>query len=334
MPSYPLTWLADVLRDAGCVVVEEGDWKHHGRDGSFSPKAIMLHHDASPAGETSHGADVIINGRPGLDGPLSQLWLDYDGRWHVIAAGRANHAGEGGPWGVIAADQGNRDSIGIETDHTTDEKWTDAQRSEGLRGVHALAQKLGITTTAEIDRAITAHKEYAAGRKIDPDPMDMDKARAQLAAYDPAGGLLGMSDVKVFSNPATQKIKGTGDYKTLTIDEDGALSLVTGPKDAYVVTAGIRIEKTTDANSVETGDVCHVRLQSVIDYEGDKATVIDSAYPIVEVPITSGSSFGNVAWTNSIGGDTGGGRRRLRLFILPPEGKVLAVTHVSARVLY
>jgi hypothetical protein len=184
MATYPLTWLAEVLRAAGCKVIEEDGWKTRGRDGSFTPKAIMLHHDASPAGETSNGVDVIRDGRPGLAGPLSQLWLAYDGTWHVVAAGRANHAGEGGPWGVISADDGNGDAIGIETDHTTDEKWTDPQRSEGLRGVHAIAQRLGITTRAEIDRAITAHKEYAPDRKVDPDPMDMDNARAQLAAYD------------------------------------------------------------------------------------------------------------------------------------------------------
>ena len=65
MTTYPLTWLAEVLREAGCTVVEEGDWKHRGRDGSFAPKAVMLHHDASPKGETSNGADVIINYRSG-----------------------------------------------------------------------------------------------------------------------------------------------------------------------------------------------------------------------------------------------------------------------------
>jgi hypothetical protein len=183
MATYPLTWLADVLRAAGCKVIEEDGWKTRGRDGSFTPKAIMLHHDASPKGETSNGVDVIRDGRPGLAGPLSQLWLAYDGTWHVVAAGRANHAGEGGPWGVISKDDGNADAIGIETDHTTDERWSDPQRSEGLRGVHALAQRMGITTRDEIDRAVTAHKEYAPTRKIDPDPMDMDNARAQLAGY-------------------------------------------------------------------------------------------------------------------------------------------------------
>jgi hypothetical protein len=332
MATYPLTWLADVLRAAGCTVVEEGDWKHRGRDGSFDPKAIMMHHDASPAGETSNGVDVIINGRPGLEGPLSQLWLDFDGRWHVVAAGRANHAGEGGPWGVIAHDQGNRDSIGIETDHTTDEKWSDPQRSEGLRGVHALCEHMGIDTAAEIDRAVTAHKEYAAGRKIDPDPMDMDNARHQLATY--TGGLFGMSTLSVFSATHDQTFTGDGTWQTIEVDAEGGLSLVIGPKDPYVVTAGMTIDPSGKSNSIVPGDVVQARLQAVIDYPGSKATVVDASYPVEEITITGGSSFVSLAWTNKIGGETSdGGTKKLRLFILPPEGKSLTVSKVAARVL-
>ena len=82
-----------MLRDAGCKVVEEPGWKTRGRPRPFAPIGIMLHHDASPAGETSNGADVIVNGRPGLEGPLGNLWLAYDGTWHCCAAGSANHAG-------------------------------------------------------------------------------------------------------------------------------------------------------------------------------------------------------------------------------------------------
>lgn len=182
-----LTWLADVLREAGCKVIEEDGWKTRGRpSGAFDPKAVMLHHDASPAGETSNGVDVIRDGRPGLEGPLAQLWLAYDGTWHVVAAGRANHAGEGGPWGVVSQDDGNADCIGIETDHTTDELWTGGQRSEGLKGVAALCVRLGITTREEIDRAVLAHKEYTS-RKVDPDPLNMTTARANLLRYIEGG---------------------------------------------------------------------------------------------------------------------------------------------------
>jgi hypothetical protein len=219
MATYPLTWLADVLRAAGCTVIEHGDWKHHGRDGNFNPNSIMIHHDASPAGETSHGWEVIYYGREGLEGPLSQLWLDFDGVWHIIAAGRANHAGEGGPWGVIPKDAGNTYAIGIETDHTTGEKWQGGQKSEALKGVHALCQKLGINTTAEIDRAFLAHKEWAPDRKIDPDPMNMDDARRQLANYD---GEDGDTPVKTIQKGAADSprtlIKGS--WKDLQFDDD------------------------------------------------------------------------------------------------------------------
>lgn len=335
MATYPLTWLADVLRDAGCTVIEESGWKTRGRDGSFAPKAIMLHHDASPAGETSNGVDVIRDGRPGLAGPLSQLWLAYDGTWHVVAAGRANHAGEGGPWGVVSTDDGNGDAIGIETDHTSNEQWTASQRSEGIKGVAALCRKLGITSKAEIDDAVLAHKEYAPDRKIDPDPLDMDDARANLHEYlTTGGGLLGMSTLRKFINHDDQRFKGDGDWHPLTIDEDGSQSLLTGPQNPYVVTAGVTIGATDADDSIEQGDIVQLRLQSVIDYEGDKATVVDATYPIVEVLVTAGKSCGNLAWTNDLGGDTGGGHRRLRLFILPPEGKTLLVTGVSARALY
>jgi N-acetylmuramoyl-L-alanine amidase len=333
MAVYPLTWLAEVLRTAGCTVVEEDGWKTRGRDGSFSPKAIMLHHDASPPGETSNGVDVIRDGRPGLDGPLSQLWLAYDGTWHVVAAGRANHAGEGGPWGVIAHDQGNRDAIGIETDHTTDEKWTDGQRSEALRGVHALCKHLAITTRDEIDRAVTAHKEYAPTRKGDPDPMNMDNARDQLANYS-GGGLLGMSNLKVCSNPNDQKFTGTGDFKTVEIDAEGGLTLLTGPRDLYVVDAAMTVEGSGASDSITSGDVVKARLQQVIDYPGDKATVVESSYPIHELVIGAGASYFNLSWTNKLSGDTGDGQRKLRLFILPPEGKTLKVTYATARIAY
>jgi len=177
MGWFPLVWMADVLRGAGCEVVEEDGWKTRGRpSGAFSPRGVMLHHDASPAGETSHGADVIINGRPGLEGPLAQLWLDFDGRWHCCAAGRANHAGEGSWHGVT---DGNAKFIGIETDHTTNEEWTADQRTGGITGLVALADHLGVRDNAgELLDWLIAHKEWAPTRKVDPDPLDMDDLRA------------------------------------------------------------------------------------------------------------------------------------------------------------
>jgi hypothetical protein len=171
-----LTDLADVLRGAGLPVYEESGWKTRAVSGNFDPRAIMLHHDASPAGQTSNGSDVIVNGRPGLTGPLSQLWLAYDGTWHICAAGRANHAGDGQAWGVVRAGYGNTDCVGIETDHTTGEKWTADQRSSGGVGVAALMSHYGWAP----ENALTSHKEYAPDRKVDPDPLNMDDARAAV----------------------------------------------------------------------------------------------------------------------------------------------------------
>jgi hypothetical protein len=38
---------------------------------------------------------VVLHGRPGIPGPLANLYVSRDGRVHVLAAGRANHFGPG-----------------------------------------------------------------------------------------------------------------------------------------------------------------------------------------------------------------------------------------------
>lgn len=238
------TWLGEVLRAAGCRVVEEDGWKTRGRPGgSFTPRGVMMHHDASPAGETSNGVDVIRDGRPGLEGPLAQLWLAYDGTWHVVAAGRANHAGEG-QWHAIPRDQGNTFCIGIETDHTTNEQWTAGQRSAALAGVAALCDHLGIRTRSGLQDWFCAHKEYAAGRKPDPDPLDMAYAREQLLAYTGEDA------------PVQRIQKSTGAVRTLVNEEwrdlrfaddgqddgTGTYAICPGPTDWYVTTVQVYAE--------------------------------------------------------------------------------------------
>ncbi|MET0767362.1 MAG: N-acetylmuramoyl-L-alanine amidase [Aeromicrobium sp.] len=178
-----LEWLPDVIRGAGGIVHEEGDWYSRGSD-SFNPRAVMLHHDASAPGSSPSGPSIMINGTSSVPGPLCQLWFDYFGEWHVIAGGRANHAGSGDGWGVVRAGHGNEDSIGIEIDHTTGEAWTSGQASGGGRVLRALLDRLG----AEAHNALTAHKEYAAGRKVDPDPLDMDWLRGVVAGVPSGGG--------------------------------------------------------------------------------------------------------------------------------------------------
>jgi hypothetical protein len=331
------TWLADVLRAAGCPVIEEPGWKTRGRPGgTFQPRGVMLHHDASPPGETSGGAGVIINGRPDVPGPLAQLWLDYDGRWHVCAAGRANHAGSGA-WHDIPNDDANSYILGIETDHTTNEQWTDAQFDSGTRGLVALADHLGIRDSAgELKDWMLAHKEWAPGRKVDPDPLDMDDLRALVlaGAATTDEGLFGMTTVDVFGTSARAFFRGGGKWSTVTVDSDGSMALVVGPKDAYVAVAGVTIEGSGEDDSVVTGDVVQLRFQSMLDHDDpDMDTEVDVSYPITEVPITGRFSYGNLTWTSALG-EVNDARRLLRLFIMPPDGKSCTVTRVTARALY
>lgn len=235
--------LADVLRAAGVPVIEEGDWQSRGRPGPFEPRGLMLHHDASPSGETSSGADLMIEGREGLEGPLCQLWLDYDGGWHIIAAGRANHAGTG-QWHQIPTDDGNTYTIGIETDHTTNEQWTSGQRQRGLRGLLALADWLGIRDNAdELADWLCAHKEYTS-RKIDPDPLDMGDLRALI--LDPPTQEAPVRTAQ--KKTSTPKILEPDEWKTLQFTDDeqdpngGQWCLAQGPGAWFEAVAEIYAE--------------------------------------------------------------------------------------------
>ena len=115
--AYAMTWLADVLRAAGCKVIEQPGWKDRGRGDMGTVKGVLAHHTG--AGSTKGLLSLIVEGRKDLPGPLSQLFLDEDGTWHVIAAGRCNHAGEGNWHGVTA---GNSSFIGVEAHNAGDGK--------------------------------------------------------------------------------------------------------------------------------------------------------------------------------------------------------------------
>ena len=174
-----VTWLADVLRAAGVEVVEYPGWKTRTAKGTFTPKAVMVHHDASTLGPSPYVARMIAELGNGITPPpLSQCWVDMAGVWHVLAAGRANHAGVGAGWGVIREDLGNEDSIGVETDHTVGEDWPEVQVTSLRVGEAAILRHLD----ADPADALAGHREYAPGRKRDPDGLDMAEERRIVAA--------------------------------------------------------------------------------------------------------------------------------------------------------
>lgn len=185
MTQY-LTWLADVLRSAGLGVREIPGWQTRGH-GGFADRGVggvlgvLCHHTAGPAAGLYPSEKVVVEGRPGLAGPLCNLGLDRAGTWIVVAAGQAWHAGSGSlPW--CPAGQGNSRLIGVEAESTgttaPNGDWTPAQRQSYPRGVAALLAHLQLSPS----RA-AGHKEWAPGRKIDPAFLDMDQFRADVAHW-------------------------------------------------------------------------------------------------------------------------------------------------------
>ncbi|MFC0508314.1 N-acetylmuramoyl-L-alanine amidase [Micromonospora costi] len=175
-----IPWLVDVLRAAGVQVVVEGDWLNRMRPGDFNPIGVLWHHTASTSSATNpHPAlNICINGRPDLAGPLCQALVDYHGVFHVISAGRCNHAGVSGGSGPIPAGDGNTLMIGWEIDYNgVDQEMTAAQYNASVAATAAVLTRLG--RDASYARG---HRETSTTGKIDPSFIDLDVMRADVAA--------------------------------------------------------------------------------------------------------------------------------------------------------
>jgi N-acetyl-anhydromuramyl-L-alanine amidase AmpD len=166
-------------------VVEHDGWKTRGRPGAFDPRGVMLHHTGSNAdGGTTAGLSTVQHGRPDLPGPLAQCLLSRNGIWHVIAAGRCNHAGKG-KW--RGDPNGNGHFIGVEAENNgVGEVWPDGQLDSLSRGTLAFLAHMKAD-----DSMACGHKEYAlpVGRKIDPS-FDMLAFRDHLERLVVTGGAL------------------------------------------------------------------------------------------------------------------------------------------------
>lgn len=148
-------------------------WESRG-SATFDPEVVVDHWTAGPRGTLGRPSlNVVTYGRPGLDGPLCNVYLDRFGIPVVVAAGRANHAGAGGWRGFT----GNRSAFGIEAESAGNNDWTDLQRAAYPRVNAAL-----LTLTTRKDVALVAgHNEWAPSRKIDIRDWDMPAMRAQTA---------------------------------------------------------------------------------------------------------------------------------------------------------
>lgn len=177
--AYSLTWLPQVLRDAGLKVAEVDGWETRGRGDIGPVKGVICHHTGVKAPGVMPTLRSLINGRTGdkpLNGPLCQLGLARDGSYIIIAAGKANHAGLG-QWRTFL-NNANGSFIGIEAENSglPGDLWPDYQMDAYRRGVAAILKYIG----QDVDWCI-GHKEYAPKRKIDPS-FDMDVFRAGVRA--------------------------------------------------------------------------------------------------------------------------------------------------------
>jgi hypothetical protein len=220
--AFALTWLADALRAAGVAVVEQHGWESRGRGEMGTVRGVICHHTAGPLGGIDPSLPTVLNGRADLPGPLSHLYLARDGLFHVLAAGRCNHAGAGSWQGVTA---GNSSFIGIEAENagTGHDPWPAAQLEAYARGV------AGILTHLRAPAIMCAgHKEYALprGRKIDPS-FDMDKFRESVAHFMAGGqGVAPAAPASTLPHDAMLKLGMHGDdvkqlQAALGIVEDG-----------------------------------------------------------------------------------------------------------------
>jgi peptidoglycan hydrolase-like protein with peptidoglycan-binding domain len=176
--AFSLTWLVQVLLDAGLKVAPVDGWQDRGNGDINTTVGVICHHTAGPRLGNMPSLNTLLEGRPDLPGPLAQLGLGRDGTFYLIAAGRCNHAGLGSWQGVTT---GNSSFIGIEAENTglsNDTPWPDVQMDAYRRGVAVILKHIG--KTADF---CAGHKEYAlpAGRKDDPD-FDMIAFRSGVAA--------------------------------------------------------------------------------------------------------------------------------------------------------
>lgn len=159
-----VTNAANVLRAAGLKVIEVKGWKGRDNGSEFSTiRGLTVHHTAGSLHSSVDGElKVLIDGRPGLSGPISQFFVSRDGTWYCVADGCANHnkIGTAGPNRGF----GNRHLIGVECQHSGgNEPWEKVQYDSVVKGVAALSKAYGFTTST-----IAGHKEHQPGEKVDP----------------------------------------------------------------------------------------------------------------------------------------------------------------------
>lgn len=163
-----VTWLADVLHAAHLQLVPLDGWQGRGRE-LTTINGVVLHHTATPTSSPdANVAKILRDGRADLPGPLSQLGLDRQGRFWLIADGKSNHNGHG-MWGNQA--------IGIEAfNDGKGEAWPAVQIDAWQRATAAILAHLNLNEGHAL-----GHRETDPDRKIDPRGVNLEAFRRRVA---------------------------------------------------------------------------------------------------------------------------------------------------------
>ena len=168
--AYALaTRLERAVKNAGVKYKKVSGWASRGHGTMGSIQSIICHHTAGPASGNAPSLNVVAYGRPGLSGPLSQLFLARDGTVYLVAAGVSYHAGR-----VVSNKYTNSHAIGIEAEATGTSSWPAHQVNEYAKLCKALIKEFGLSTSR-----VVGHKEAAPRRKIDPN-FSMNDFRAKV----------------------------------------------------------------------------------------------------------------------------------------------------------
>lgn len=176
-----LTWLADACRDTGYPTIEVAGWRTAGHGPMTADHGVVGHWTAGPDSWETHSNTpslrVVRDGRPGLDGPLCNVYTAFDGTLYVVAAGKAWHAGVSGWLGETDL---NDTFVGNEVESPGGFSYTPEQLDVTPRLHAALLLRMGRTASWSC-----AHFECALppGRKPDGPARDMNAFRRTVAAY-------------------------------------------------------------------------------------------------------------------------------------------------------
>lgn len=157
------TEILEACQDYGLVLgknlLEYAGWRTRGSE-IFDPHGSVNHHTAGPRTGDLPSLNTLIFGRPDLEGPLCNAALSRSAVIHLIAAGRANHAGLGG-WAGLS---GNSSVWGLEVEHTgyADEAVSAARWDAMYRWHRACMDVSGFSSAS-----VCQHFEWAPSRKID-----------------------------------------------------------------------------------------------------------------------------------------------------------------------